>query len=1576
MKKVTSMLTAICIVLTLFSGLSIPVFAETTETLLVSDDFSVGNETSHIAASGGTNGKTWITAGSVDITTANPFVMTNDTDYGQVFSFNKQASNEQKGWPQMHINMPNSITYGTVLISFDLKANAFVQGDYIYMRTYTASGNWGYIGDAKEFIKLEGVEGVLKFRQANDAITQAGKWSHVDVNIDMVTGKMTYYVNGVKTNTDTTTTVDVTQIGAISIHGVVTNNSEFYLDNFVVRHNPSEMKVNKVKPNGDCSYVDVEFNNSVSTENSDLTKVTLEKLGTDSCDVTVNEVKVVKGNILRIKYDGIIDPGREYLVKTNGAVKSVFDEGAPAEILFNAEDNTTGKTLTYDLSKYTNDTVLEKNESNTDILYKSWTNDVTATIGEDDTIGKYVEVMNSSGVSGNSGYRNLTLSSKINYTNEPEFKEANGIVSYRFNVWVKSWSQFIIATPNSSRIIQLSAASVNAGSDYQYQVVNKATDTTSTYVPDESTGKTFTTDSWHLFEVKFDYTTKKINVYVDSDYIYSIDMTKLGHKHSDLENGLQYSAYDADGYGYRMANYSITYSEAKPAVSAVRYVNGNDEGYSAVQTKVDAIKVKFNQPMDTTSLKDVTLKKDGASENISLEYNTVEGEDNTYKFTPSTSLGDNGVYKLTVPTTVETATGVALENPVSYDFCIGTIEINSVTGPEGTVNAGYGKKLSEIDGLKATGTYEGGTVKMDVDWNNDGYFYKTPGTYTVTGTPKAPFGYSYTGNQTVTAMVDVTADPDVEDALITNPNETILIGSTTLAAGGMSTVDSLQLGLKNNTMSVTSAETENATAIADATSESTDDGISELWTGKYHDDVAAIFDGDGEIDIDLSTTDTAKTLDNIQLVFEINDKLSKDNAKLDIELMYKNSDGSWKRFYKLNKDLKTELYANDNWSGLLNGTLRRFPIVVLKDLSSITDAQMLRIKLNNTGCGYKLIEADVNLANDDSAVASAKTTYEKQLRLPKIFSTGAVIQRGDNVTIWGYGGDESDTISVKLNNGTSDVKTVDATYSNGKWTADLGEITDCTKTYSITVSSQNSSENTVTATDILFGDVYLASGQSNMAYSLGSLYNAITKEVNDTTREESYKTAAKIHQENIQTMANDSTKNIRFLVQEDVASSINELDDAYTGIWRKNGDYHGSMHNVSAISFFFAYELYSKNGNVPVGVYDASLGGSGINTWLPEESWSGELSNMSGKPNVTNSTKTDLHTGRNVSGCYNAQIAPLTSAKISGVLWYQGENDVSAVDTYQERFDEYIRVYSEKFNNNDLKFNVVQLAGYSLDSYPAFRQGQMYSWLRHMDRVNLVSAIDVSKKTNNAVDIHPTDKYATGVRLAEGVFATANPGTANESEYNGPLFESVEKTETGLEVTFTSKSDLVVGLRNPFETTVTSAGENATVNNVEISKDGTNWESATATVEGKKMKITCGSDYKWVRYAWKANVADANLDNNVNLYNGAEYPAYPFMACTDNQVNTDNNGNLVFTLRDRLSYGGVVKALVATYTDESFTTLSDVKIVDIVDSEDDDLLINMSAKSGETINITDGKTKVMIIDNVSNLMPLAPSVKF
>lgn len=1556
MKKVVSMLTAICIVLTLFSGLSISAFAATGETVLVNDDFSVGNEASHIATGNGTAGKTWITAGSVNITTANPFVKDSNTDYGQVFSFNKVGDKE---WPQIHINMPTAITSGKALISFDLKVNAFAGNDYIYMRTWSGSGNWGSLGTHKEFLKLEKVNDTLKFRQANDTETTVDKWVHIDVKMDLDTDTVSYYINGEKTNDNTTTIADVTSIGAISINGVVVNSSEFYLDNFVVRHNPAEMSVKKVTPNNNCSYVDVEFNNSVSTENSDLTKVTLEKLGTDTCDVTVNEVKVVKGNILRIKYDGIIDPGREYLVKTNGAVKSIFGETAPAEILFNAEDNTTGKTLTYDLSKYTNDTVLEKDDENLDILYKTWTTDITATKGNDDTIGDYVEIMNSSTkTDSDDGYRNLTLVSKVNYTNEPVFKDPNGVVSYKFNVWVKSWSAFGLVTPNGSRIFNLDAkTSNNTGNNYAYTVINAVDSPSNTYVPQESGSKKFTTNTWHLFEVKFDYTTNKIKVYVDSEYIYSIDMTGLGYTHINLQDGLQFTAWDASGYGYRLANYSITYSEAAPAVSAVRYVNGTAESHNAVQTKVDGIKVKFNQPMDTSTLSDVTVSQGETPVALSSEITAVEGEDNTFKFTPETAIENNGVYKLTIPTTVKTATGVALEKAVTYDFCIGTTEITAVTGPVGNVTAEYGQKLNQIAGLKATGTYDGGTIDMDVDWNTDGYYRKTPGTYTVTGTPKAPFGYSYNGNTTVSATVVVPQDPNVTESLISNPNEMLLIGTTVLAAGGLSTTDSLQLGLKNSTMTITSEETENANAIADATNEVTDSGMSELWTGKYHDENAAIFGGDGEIDIDLSAVDAAKTLKDIQLVFEINDQLSKENAKLDIELMYKNSEGNWIRFYKLNKDLKDELYSGQNWNGLYNNTPRRFPIVVLKDLESVTDAQMLRIKLNNTGYGYKLLEADVNLANDDNLVAGDKTASEKQLRLPKIYSTGAVIQRENNVKIWGFGGDAEDTITVKLNDGTSDIVTKTATYENGKWTADLGAVTDCTKTYSITVTSGTDSSNTVTATDILFGDVYLASGQSNMAYSLGSTYNALGKEETD---------AATAHQTKIMNMATETGKNIRFLVQDDGSNSVTELEDAYSGVWRKNGDYHGSMHHVSAISFFFAYELNTKT-KVPIGVYDASLGGSGINTWLPEDSWSGALSTLPEKPEVTPETKTDLNTGRNVSGCYNAQIAPLTSASIKGILWYQGEGDVQATETYKTRFDEYMRAYSEKFNNNTMTFNVVQLAGYSSNFYPEFRQGQLNTWLKNNDRVNLVSAIDVSKKTNGAVDIHPTDKYATGVRLANGVYEELyNTGT--KAEYNGPLFEKVRKTATGLEVIFTTQSNLVVGKRTPFDTTVTADGTN--VNNVEISKNGTDWESTVATVDGKKLVINCDADYKWVRYAWKPNVADADLVNNVNLYNGANYPAYPFMACADNQI-TANEGKIKFELLDRIKYDGTIKAIVATYTDDTFTTLSNVEIVEFDNTKG--MVVNESALTNATVG---DNTKVMIVDDASKLIPLAPSVNF
>lgn len=455
----------------------------------------------------------------------------------------------------------------------------------------------------------------------------------------------------------------------------------------------------------------------------------------------------------------------------------------------------------------------------------------------------------------------------------------------------------------------------------------------------------------------------------------------------------------------------------------------------------------------------------------------------------------------------------------------------------------------------------------------------------------------------------------------------------------------------------------------------------------------------------------------------------------------------------------------------------------------------------------------------------------------QVFTSGGVLQRDQVVKIWGTG-DAGEIITASVNESTVRSK-ID---SDGKWMLHLPAMS-AGGPYKLELSTQ---DDRITLNDILVGDVWLCSGQSNMGWTLAKSKDAA------------------------QEIAQANNPDIR-LFHVDRAASETPLDDV-RGRWLPANKY--SVKNFSAVAWHFGNSLQPEIG-VPVGLILSEVGGTLANNWTSEAT-------LDKHPNIQKyrdrfaklkseypallaeweaARKTDPKAKkptdparRQPSGYFNAMIAPLQPLSLKGVIWYQGESDSWQWADYTQFFQDLIVDWRNGFEAPELPFLYVMLAGFNGkpgvdENYPHIRDIQLKT-LR-LPHTAMASALDVGEEN----DIHPTNKKPVGQRLALAARATVY---GEAICFSGPTMKTVELLGDTAVIHY---DHLCGGLLTPESplTTFEVAGE-----------DGA-FETAIASIEGDTVvvKNEAISQIKFVRYAW-VGFPESNLYNAVNL------PATPF----------------------------------------------------------------------------------------------------
>ena len=441
------------------------------------------------------------------------------------------------------------------------------------------------------------------------------------------------------------------------------------------------------------------------------------------------------------------------------------------------------------------------------------------------------------------------------------------------------------------------------------------------------------------------------------------------------------------------------------------------------------------------------------------------------------------------------------------------------------------------------------------------------------------------------------------------------------------------------------------------------------------------------------------------------------------------------------------------------------------------------------------------------AVFLLYNTLFANVSLPAIFGDHMVLQQSSEVKIWGWGNpSEEITITTSWNN--ESVKT--KTDNQAKWSVNF-VTPKAGGPFEITIQGYN----TIIINDVLIGEVWLCSGQSNMEWTPSAGIDHGKEEIEKA-----------------------NYPSIRFFSVAKNAAKHPQLD--LQGEWKVCTP--ETMQYFSAIGYFFGRKIHTDL-NVPVGLINSSWGGSPAEVWTPKDAFE--------KNEIIATAATKLKkepwAPKEPSIVYNAMIHPLVPFKIKGALWYQGETNVQNADTYSELLSSMIASWREKWEDQ-FPFYFVQIAPYKYgdDHFNGVVvRDQQRRILKKSDKTAMVVISDIG----NIEDIHPKNKIDVGLRFAN--VALNKTYGKSEIEYSGPLFNDFSIEKNKIRVNF----DFADGLAN-----------DGKITEFEIAgKDG-KYYAAKAKIEKNSVLVWCSKVKapKNVRYGWN-NIAEPKLTNNTGL---------------------------------------------------------------------------------------------------------------
>ncbi len=490
------------------------------------------------------------------------------------------------------------------------------------------------------------------------------------------------------------------------------------------------------------------------------------------------------------------------------------------------------------------------------------------------------------------------------------------------------------------------------------------------------------------------------------------------------------------------------------------------------------------------------------------------------------------------------------------------------------------------------------------------------------------------------------------------------------------------------------------------------------------------------------------------------------------------------------------------------------------------------------------------------AVLSSSLSAAEKLTLGSLFTDHAVLQRDIPVPIWGKA-DPGSEVTVEFA-GQRKSATAD---TDGKWIVRLESLPASAEPRELIVVSKIGNQKSKIA-NVVVGEVWVCSGQSNMAFGLKGSINgdAAIAAAGD----------AQLRLFNAAARATDSPQ------------------DSIGGTWAV--DLSQSAGGFSAVAYFFGKELRQKLG-VPVGLIKSAVGGTVAEAWtaradlesnptlkplldlqatrvaehpkaleayklrepelLKVHEQAVAKAKTDGKPEPKKPTppQDPATNGNRPTGLYNGSIAPLQPFAIRGAIWYQGESNSGRGKEYQTLFPAMIASWRKAWGQGDFPFLFVQITPHNGMS-PEVREAQ-----RITTQTTQNTAMAVTTDIGHPTDIHPKEKQPIGVRLALAARALAY---GEQVEYSGPAYDAMSIKGNRVILTFKHVGGGLVA-------------KDGDLKGFSIAGADGKFVEAKALIEGETIVVSSEAVAAptAVRYGW-VNVPD------VNLWNKAGLPASPF----------------------------------------------------------------------------------------------------
>ena len=473
--------------------------------------------------------------------------------------------------------------------------------------------------------------------------------------------------------------------------------------------------------------------------------------------------------------------------------------------------------------------------------------------------------------------------------------------------------------------------------------------------------------------------------------------------------------------------------------------------------------------------------------------------------------------------------------------------------------------------------------------------------------------------------------------------------------------------------------------------------------------------------------------------------------------------------------------------------------------------------MRRVGSWSKLVVAVISLLG-------ASGLAQADVKLPKVIASHMVLQQKLPLPIWGTA-DVSEEVTVSLGDNKASTKA----GADGKWSVKLKEMTAGGGPLELIVKGKNE----IKLTDILIGEVWVASGQSNMEWSVAASNNP-QEEIS----------AAKY-------------PNIRIFHVKKVPAVTPQDEVVLDREWSECSP--ETIGNFSAVAYFFGRHIH-KELNVPVGLINTSWGGTAIEPWTPIVGFESveSLKPIAEQVKAQQAKPEGVQAGAGAPmHLYNGMVHGIVPFGIRGALWYQGESNRGQGVAYEQRMHALINGWRTVWNQGDFPFLFVQLAPFKYGpTDPQFLLPQIWEAQTKtlaMKNTGMAVTTDITHLT----DIHPKNKQDVGKRLA--LWALAKTYGKEGLVYSGPLYKSMKVEGNKVRIEFDHVGGGLKSRDDKPLSWFTIAG-----------KEG-DFVEATAVIDGKSVVVSSDkiAEPAAVRFGWD-QLAEPNLMNAEAL------PAGPF----------------------------------------------------------------------------------------------------